>query len=157
MVNTARAYLGLGANIGNAARNLDAALEHLAEHPGITNLTPSNIIISKPWGKIDQPDFHNLVVGVNTTLRPIKLLDVCLGIENELGRVRAEKWGPRLIDIDIIAYNQLVMNTDRLTIPHQFAHERDFVLDPLREIAPTVAEWILENAKGAQSTENDQD
>lgn len=151
MPETASAYLGLGANLGTAARNLDSALERLSEHPDITNLTPSNIIITKPWGKTDQPDFHNMVVGVNTSLPPLELLDVCLGIEDELGRVRAEKWGPRLIDIDIIVYNRVVMNTDRLTLPHQFAHERDFVLDPLREIAPTVADWILENAKGAQA------
>lgn len=151
MPETARAYLGLGANLGTAARNLDAALECLSKHPDITNLTPSNIIITKPWGKTDQPDFHNMVVGVNTGLPPLELLDVCLGIEDELGRVRAEKWGPRLIDIDIIVYNRIVMNTDRLTLPHQFAHERDFVLDPLREIAPTVAYWVLENAKGTQA------
>ncbi|MNT88912.1 2-amino-4-hydroxy-6-hydroxymethyldihydropteridine pyrophosphokinase [compost metagenome] len=87
-----------------------------------------------------------MALGIDTTLKPMELLDVLLGIEVAMGRVREEVWGPRLIDIDIIAYDQFEIRTPRLTLPHPYAHERSFVLVPLGEIAPEVNEWVKATA-----------
>ena len=84
--------------------------------------------------KTDQPDFLNMVIQVDTKLPPKELLNTCLSIEKELGRIRKEKWGERIIDIDILYYHDLVVNEEDLTIPHPFIQERDFVLQPLKEI-----------------------
>lgn len=138
----ARAFLGLGANIGDPAGQIDEALEHLSEHPLIAIGESSDMLINPAWGKEDQPDFHNMVVEVETSLSPLELLETCLMVEEAMGRVRAEKWGPRLIDIDLIAYEREEIQTDRLSLPHPYAHERAFVMDPLRQIAPDVADWI---------------
>ena len=107
----------------------------------------SSVLTTKPWGKTDQPDFANQAVAVETSLDPIALLDVILGIELDMGRVRQEVWGPRLIDIDMIAYERVEMTSPRLTLPHPYAHERDFVLVPLGEIAADVVSWIVGRAK----------
>ena len=139
----ARAWLGLGANIGDPAAQVREAVQRLDAHREISVVAQSSMLITKPWGKTDQPDFSNMVVEIETSLAPLDLLDACLGIEREMGRVRDIRWGPRRIDIDIVAYERLELDTDRLHLPHRHAHERDFVLDPLREIAPAVAEWIL--------------
>ena len=139
----ARAVLALGANMGDPARQISRAIEAIAGHPRISLLKQSTLIVSEPWGKTDQDRFHNGAVLIETTLDPIELLDFCLAIEAEIGRVRIEKWGPRLIDIDVIVYDDLVVDSERLTLPHPYAHERDFVLDPLREIAPDMADWLM--------------
>lgn len=139
----ARAWLGLGANIGDPAAQVREAVQRLDGYPGISVVAQSSMLITKPWGKTDQPDFSNMVVEVETDLAPVDLLDACLGIERDMGRVRDIRWGPRRIDIDIVAYERLEFNSERLQVPHRFAHERDFVLDPLREIAPDMATWIL--------------
>lgn len=138
----ARAWLGLGANIGDPAAQVREAVQRLDAHPDIAVAARSSMLITKPWGKTDQPDFSNMVVEIETSLAPLELLDACLGIEREMGRVRDIRWGPRRIDIDVVAYERLELDTERLHVPHRHAHERDFVLDPLREIAPEVAEWI---------------
>lgn len=143
----ARAWLSLGANIGDPQAQLAEAVERLDRHPRITVVNRSNVLTTKPWGKTDQPDFANMAVTVETGLAPEALLDACLEIERTMGRERIEVWGPRLIDIDIIAYERLIQATSRLTLPHKFAHERAFVLDPLREIDPATAEWIVELAQ----------
>ncbi|GAB5428811.1 MAG: hypothetical protein Devi2KO_22700 [Devosia indica] len=103
----------------------------------------STVIRTKAWGKTDQPDFANMAATVETDLLPVDLLHACLDIERDMGRVRHEVWGPRLIDIDIIAYERVEMDSTKLILPHRFAHERDFVLDPLREISPETADWIV--------------
>lgn len=139
----AKAWLSLGANIGEPEAQLVEAIRRLNAHEAISVTVQSTVILTKAWGKTDQPDFANMAAEVETTLSPIDLLHVALDIERDMGRVRHEVWGPRLIDIDIIAYERVEMQTGRLTLPHPFAHQRDFVLDPLREIAPDVAEWIL--------------
>jgi 2-amino-4-hydroxy-6-hydroxymethyldihydropteridine diphosphokinase len=139
----ARAWLGLGANIGDPPAQVHEAVARLDAHPDIAVTAQSSMLITKPWGKTDQPDFSNMVVEVETGLAPVELLDACLDIEREMGRVRDIRWGPRRIDIDIVAYERLELDTQRLHLPHRHAHERDFVLDPLREIAPEVAEWIV--------------
>ncbi|MDO8359564.1 MAG: 2-amino-4-hydroxy-6-hydroxymethyldihydropteridine diphosphokinase [Devosia sp.] len=144
----ATAWLALGANIGDPLSQLERAIVELAASPQITLKARSTIIVTAPWGKTDQPEFHNMVVAIETSLAPETLLETCLAIEARMGRQRLERWGPRLIDIDIVAYDRQVLSSTRLVIPHPYAHERDFVLIPLREIAPDVADWIV-NLAGA--------
>lgn len=139
----ARAWLSLGANIGKPEAQLVEAVGLLDAHREISVVSKSSIIRTKAWGKTDQPDFANMAAEVETALPPIDLLHACLDIERDMGRVRHEVWGPRLIDIDLIAYERLEMDTAKLTLPHRFAHERDFVLEPLREISPLTAAWLL--------------
>lgn len=144
----AEAILALGANIGDPAAQIEAAISAIAENERITLLRRSSIIITPPWGVTDQNEFHNGAVLVETDLQPLELLDVCQAIEKRLGRVRTTKWGPRVIDIDMIAYDRVEMKSERLTIPHPYAHERAFVLDPVREIAPDVADWLIQQSSG---------
>lgn len=94
---------------------------------------------SRPMGPQDQPDYINAVAGVLTTLEPLALLDALQGIENEMGRVRdGERWGPRVIDLDLLVFGTAVMKTERLVLPHPGIHERSFVLYPLADIAPAL-------------------
>ena len=137
-----KAWLSLGANIGDPPAQLAEAIRRMRENPALSVTKQSSVLMTKAWGKTDQPDFANMAVEVETSLQPIDLLDVLLGIELAMGRVRKEVWGPRLIDIDIIAYERLVLKTPRLTLPHPYAHERSFVLDPLSHIAKDVADWL---------------
>jgi 2-amino-4-hydroxy-6-hydroxymethyldihydropteridine diphosphokinase len=139
----ATAWLSLGANIGDPAAQLADAIRRLDAHQHISVIAQSSVIRTKAWGKTDQPDFANMAATVETDLLPIDLLHACLDIERDMGRVRHEVWGPRLIDIDIIAYERVEMDTTKLILPHRFAHERDFVLAPLREISPETAAWIV--------------
>ena len=139
---TSTAWLSLGANLGDPAAQLAEAVRRIDLNPAISVTSQSSVLVTKPWGKTDQPDFLNQAVEVQTSLAPLALLDVILGIELAMGRVRKEVWGPRLIDIDMIAYDRLELETPRLTLPHPHAHERDFVLTPLGEIAPEVTAWI---------------
>lgn len=141
-----KAWLSLGANIGDPRAQLAEAVRRIGEHEAIEVTAESSVLITKPWGKTDQPDFANMAVAIETTLKPIELLDVLLGIELAMGRVREEVWGPRLIDIDIIAYDRHEIKTARLTLPHPYAHERSFVLDPLRQINESVANWVTDCA-----------
>tara|TARA_R100000365_G_C2739332_1_gene68161 strand:+ start:187 stop:621 length:435 start_codon:yes stop_codon:yes gene_type:complete len=138
------AWLSLGANIGDPAEQLSEAIRRLDKHANIRVTAQSRVIRTKAWGKTDQPDFANMAAAVETDLLPIDLLHACLDIERDMGRVRHEVWGPRLIDIDLIAYDRVEMDTTKLILPHRFAHERDFVLDPLREISPETADWIIQ-------------
>ena len=143
---SALAWLSLGANLGDPPAQLAEAVRQIADQPAIEITARSTVLATKPWGKLDQPDFANMALEIKTTLEPLDLLAALQAIELNMGRVREEVWGPRLIDIDIIAYDQRVMNTPRLSLPHPFAHERDFVLVPLREIAPQTADWIVRQA-----------
>lgn len=137
-----KAWLSLGANIGDPAAQLAEAVRRIAAHQDITVTAQSAVLATKPWGKTDQPDFANMAIAIETSIQPLELLDLVLGIERDMGRVRDEVWGPRLIDIDIIAYDRLEMISPRLTLPHPHTHERSFVLDPLRQIDDSVATWI---------------
>ena len=145
----AMAWLSLGANIGDPRAQLAQAVLAIADHPGISLVSQSSVLMTPPWGRTDQPDFANMAIAVETSLEAIDLLDVLLGIELAMGRVRKEVWGPRLIHIDIIAYERLQLKTDRLTLPHPHAHERAFVTDPLTEIAPEVTAWVIATAASA--------
>lgn len=134
-----RSYLGLGTNLGDRAANLEQAIAAVGETAAIMVQTRSQAIISEPWGKTDQPAFLNAVIGIDTTLDPNALLRRCLEIEAGMGRVRGEKWGPRLIDIDVLTYGLYRVDGDNLKVPHPHMTERAFVMEPLAEIAPHLA------------------
>lgn len=112
------------------------ALDKLASQPKVKIRAVSSFYLTAPVGFQDQPDFVNAVAAIETDLSPKELLDVVLKIEREMGRVRNFKWGPRIIDIDILLYNNVRANTDELVIPHPRMTERAFVMAPLAEIAP---------------------
>lgn len=140
------AWLSLGANLGDPPAQLAEAVRRIDAHPSIAVTSKSKVLSTKPWGKTDQPDFANQAIGVTTSLKPIALLETLLDIELAMGRIREEVWGPRVIDIDMIAYDRFEIRSPRLTLPHPYAHERDFVLVPLAEIAPEVVAWIKQTA-----------
>ena len=129
------AFLGLGSNLGDRARMLSAARGRLSG-PGVRILRGSHVYESPPWGRTDQPPFLNQVIEVETTLPPPLLLARCREIEDALGRVRRERWGPRTIDIDVLLYGDLVIQTPDLVVPHAELRRRAFVLVPLAELAP---------------------
>lgn len=131
------AYVGLGANVGEPARQLRAGVAALATLPRTRVLVCSSLYRSAPVGVAAQPDFINAVCALETELAPVELMRYLLGVEREHGRVRAaEKGEPRPLDLDLLLYGSLSMETDELTLPHPRLHERAFVLLPLAEIAP---------------------
>ena len=131
-----KAYLSLGTNEGNRNENLEKALSYLDSIPAINILSVSSIYETEPWGMLEQQLFFNLVILVDTDLDPELLLHACQEIENKIGRQRLVHWGPRKIDIDILLYDDINIQTEKLTIPHPYMEKREFVLAPLREIAP---------------------
>ena len=130
------AALGLGGNVGDVASAFVEALARLAARPGVNLTALSSVYRTPPWGKLDQPDFLNMAALIETTLPPRALLDLCLEVERGLGRVRRERWGPRLIDIDILAYGDVTVDEPDLKVPHPRLTGRAFALAPLAEIAP---------------------
>lgn len=131
-----QAFIALGTNIEPRADHLENALEAMTKSGHITILQKSSIYETVPVGYLDQADFLNMVIEIDTLLTASDLLEVCQAIEQELGRRRTIRFGPRTIDLDILLYNQENRQTERLTIPHPRMHERAFVLVPLEEIAP---------------------
>jgi 2-amino-4-hydroxy-6-hydroxymethyldihydropteridine diphosphokinase len=133
MTTAERVFIGLGTNLGaDLDRNLHAAIEAIRQ-------LPSSFMRTAPWGVTDQPAFLNAVVEIRTQLEPLPLLQALKKLETELGRVPTYRWGPRLIDFDIILYGSRVVDLPDLTIPHPHYQEREFVLRPLAEIAPELA------------------
>jgi 2-amino-4-hydroxy-6-hydroxymethyldihydropteridine diphosphokinase len=130
------AVLGLGGNIGDVRAAFARALAALAAAPGVELLRKSSLYRTAPWGPVAQPAFLNMAVLVRTSLSPHQLLDLCLSIERQEGRVRAERFGPRTLDVDILSFGKLVLSDERVTLPHPRLHERAFALVPLAEIAP---------------------
>lgn len=133
------AFLGLGGNIGDPAATMAAALRAIDADRACSLVAVSSLYRTPPWGKIDQPDFLNAVASISTALSPRDLLSLCLEEERLLKRTRNERWGPRTIDIDILLYDDIMIDEDGLTIPHPRLAERAFVLIPLKEIAPEIA------------------
>jgi 2-amino-4-hydroxy-6-hydroxymethyldihydropteridine diphosphokinase len=134
-------YLALGTNLNDRLANLRAALQSLA--PEIILLSQSLIYETPAWGYEEQPAFLNMVVKVQTDLTPPALLAHLKQLENELGRTPSLHWGPRLIDIDILFYDDLILNTPQLVIPHPRLYERGFVLVPLADLAPDLVHPVL--------------
>lgn len=129
-----RVLISLGSNLGNRKINLEEALGYLSRFTGINSV--SSMYITQPVGGIDQPDFMNAVAEVRTGMLPGCLLSELKRIETEMGRVKAEKWGPRIIDLDILFYGNIIIETENLLIPHPGIEDRRFVLKPLCEILP---------------------
>ncbi|MEK4227927.1 2-amino-4-hydroxy-6-hydroxymethyldihydropteridine diphosphokinase [Solibacillus sp. FSL H8-0538] len=130
-----KVFLSIGTNIGERAANLQEAVRRLMSHPAIEVKVVSSIYETAPVGFVDQASFLNIAVAIETMLLPFEVLEVCQSIENELGRVREFRWGPRIIDLDILLYNHENIEAEHLIIPHPRMYERAFVLVPLVEIA----------------------
>lgn len=131
------AYIALGSNLGDREENLRTALKHL-EAKGVRVVKVSTFIETEPYGVTDQPGFINAACQVATELPPLELLRLLLSIEQEMGRVRLRRWGERNIDLDLLLYEDAVLKSEELTLPHPDMHNRDFVLLPLAELAPEV-------------------
>ncbi len=129
-------YLGIGSNIGDPARNCIEAIMRLSKSEGVKVLRRSSLYKTEPVGLEDQPWFINCAVEIRTGLRPRPLMELLKKIESEMGRTESAKWGPRVIDLDILLYGQEIIAEEGLAIPHPEMHKRRFVLQPLFEIAP---------------------
>jgi len=130
-------YIGLGSNLDNPAAQLSKAITRLEDLPASDYLKCSAYYQSKPVGPQDQPDYVNAVAMLDTDLTALTLLDHLHAIEDQQGRVRGgERWGPRILDLDLLLYGDEQINEDRLIVPHPEMHKRGFVLYPLSEIAP---------------------
>jgi len=147
------AYVGLGSNLADPRAQLEHAMEGLAKLPQTQLARRSRLYRSAPWGRIDQPEFVNAAAVLETELSARELLDGLLAIERRAGRRRdATRWGPRVLDLDILAYAERIIDEPGLRVPHPHLHERAFVLVPLAEIAPDLvvpgrgrAEELLRN------------
>lgn len=127
-----KAYLGLGSNMGDRLANLSEAVRHLGERMSV--LRSSRVYESAPVGEVEQDDFLNAVIEVGVLLEAREVLDGCLDVENEMGRERGERWGPRNIDIDLLTFGGQVIDEPGLQVPHPRMHERLFVMAPLLEL-----------------------
>lgn len=154
-METVRAYLGLGGNIGDPEEAMRSALQAIDADPSSEVALVSSLYNTPPWGKIDQPDFLNAVAEIETSLTPKQLLEFGLDVEQRLKRVRDVRWGPRSIDIDILWYDSRRIVEEGLHIPHPRMLERAFVLVPLAEIAPNLVIDGQTLSERAQSIDRD--
>lgn len=137
------AYIALGSNLGDKEKNLRRALLLLTQQ-GVEVVRVSSFLSTEPYGVTDQPQFLNAVACVRTSLTPLALLDVLLATELAMGRVRLRHWGERNIDLDLLLYEDVVLDLPRLHLPHPDMQNRDFVLLPLAEIAPELKHPTLQ-------------
>lgn len=139
-----RAYVALGANLGDRRQSIVDALRLLGKEPGV-QVTKASSLLENPavGGPAGSPPFLNAVAQIETTLSAPELLRRLLDIERHLGRTRERKWGPRVIDLDLVLYGDAVIDAPGLNVPHPLMHEREFVLRPLAEIAPDAVHPLL--------------
>jgi 2-amino-4-hydroxy-6-hydroxymethyldihydropteridine diphosphokinase len=149
------AFVALGANMGDRESSLREALRKLADDPGLKVRSISSVYETAPVGFTDQPSFLNMAVCLGTELEPIELLRRLLAIEQEMGRVRDVRWGPRNIDLDLLVYGEMSMETPELTLPHPRMGQRAFVLVPLRDIWPEQANFPWEAELAAFSLQDE--
>jgi 2-amino-4-hydroxy-6-hydroxymethyldihydropteridine diphosphokinase len=138
------AYIGIGSNLGEKVENCRRAIEAIGSDARNRVVGCSRLFRTEPVGKKDQEWFINGVAAVETTMSPRELLEFLLSIEKEMGRARIERWGPRIIDLDILFYGDRVLNEEGLQIPHPRLHERRFVMVPLKDIAPDLVHPIFQ-------------
>jgi 2-amino-4-hydroxy-6-hydroxymethyldihydropteridine diphosphokinase len=134
------AYLGLGSNVGERLEQLESAIKILDNVEGVQVSQISSVYETEPVGYVDQPNFLNLCVEVKTELTPQQLLQQCFYTEQQLHRVRDIRWGPRTLDVDILLYEDEIIEEENLIVPHPRMRERSFVLTPLNDIAADVVE-----------------
>lgn len=133
---TTIAYIGLGSNLSEPIKQVKNAIEEIKKIAQSHVVNVSSLYLSKPMGPQDQDDYINAVLALKTTLSPLELLNALQSIENKAGRVRKEnRWGARILDLDVILFGNEIINTERLTVPHYGMKQREFVLLPLAEIA----------------------
>ena len=135
-----RAYVGVGANLGEREATILGAIDLLAVQPGVGVVGVSALRETEPWGPVEQPSYLNGAVALETDLAPRDLLDVLLDVEQSFGRDRAMevRWGPRTLDLDLLLHGDLVRDEPGLTLPHPRLHERRFVLEPLADLDPAL-------------------
>lgn len=138
-----KAYIGLGSNIGDKESYLKEAISKIDCAKNIDLIRRSSFITTKPWGYLEQDDFLNAAIEIETILETEELIDLLLNIEQELNRKREIKWGPRTIDLDILMYDEVISSNEKVILPHPRMHEREFVLKPLSEIAPYLMHPVL--------------
>ena len=134
----ATAYIGIGSNLEDPCLQVNTAILNLDKLPHSNLISQSSVYSSKPQGPQDQPDFVNAVVKITTTLSPLELLSSLQKQEQAQGKIKLRHWGERLIDLDILLFDNVEINSEKLTIPHSQMHLRDFVLLPLAEIEPNI-------------------
>jgi 2-amino-4-hydroxy-6-hydroxymethyldihydropteridine diphosphokinase len=139
------AYIGIGSNLGRREENCFRAIE-LLKKKGIALVKRSSLYETEPWGMKGQPRFLNMAIEIETDLRPLQLLKILKNIEKEAGRKKSRRWGPRVLDLDILLFDDIIMDEVALKIPHPFMQERAFVLKPLNEIAPGVQHPVLKKS-----------
>ena len=139
-------YLSIGTNMGERYENLQHAVDLLKEKKELELIRVSSVFETAAVGYTDQADFLNIAVHLKTTISSVEMLNICQEIERELGRVREFRWGPRVIDLDILLYNQENIETENLIVPHPRMYERAFVLVPLVEITPSPFDEQLQQA-----------
>lgn len=140
-------YIGIGSNLGDRERNCARAIE-LLSGKGVTVKKRSSLYKTEPWGIKGQPEFMNMAIEIETDLNPHELLALVKEVEVQIGRKKSYQWGPRLIDLDILLYDHIVLDERSLRIPHPLMHEREFVLGPLCEIAPGMIHPVLKMNMG---------
>ena len=133
-----RAYVALGANLGAPVQTVHAAVAALTADPDLHLLAASSLYRTAPIGLLNQPDFINAVVSLETALTPFALLDLLLNLEADFGRIRHKKNGPRSLDLDLLLYDQICLEGAELVLPHPRLHLRAFVIEPLCEISPDI-------------------
>ncbi|MDO0926451.1 2-amino-4-hydroxy-6-hydroxymethyldihydropteridine diphosphokinase [Streptomyces sp. TG1A-8] len=163
--NPKRAVVSIGANLGNRLETLQGAVDALEDTPGVRVKAVSPVYETEPWGVApgSQPSYFNAVVVLKTTLPPSSLLERAHAVEEAFHRVRDERWGPRTLDVDIVAYADVVSDDPRLTLPHPRAHERAFVLAPWYDVDPqaqlpgrgTVADLLSAVTRGGVAPRRD--
>lgn len=146
------AFVALGSNLGDREGNLRRALELLSQN-GVEIVKISKFIETEPYGVIDQPRFLNGVCQVKTALKPLELLRLLLAVEKEMGRVRLRHWGERNIDLDLLLYEDVIIDTEELRLPHPDMVNRDFVMLPLAEIAPELKHHVLDKTMAELAAE----
>ena len=143
MSHATTAYIGLGSNLGDRERTIHEALKALVERRGIEVTTVSKLLETAPIGGPPQGNYINGVAEIRTTLSPRQLMQTLLEVEEQFGRVRTERWGPRRLDLDLLLFGDAVIETPDLQVPHPRMHERRFVLEPLCDIATQVRHPVL--------------